>query len=83
MMDCVPVLLKAAGKTREECEANQVLPNKRWQRTVDAGVASPLPFGGVPLHHPLSFNRVARPAARGVRRDKPMLSLLSSWPKRR
>ncbi len=33
----------------------------------DHGVASPLPFGGVPLPHLLNLNRVARSAARGVR----------------
>ena len=26
-----------------------------------------MPFGGVPLHHSLSLNPFARPAARGVR----------------
>jgi len=41
-------------------------PNQQWQRT-GRRVASPLPFGGVPLHHSLNFIRVARSAARGVR----------------
>jgi len=30
------------------------------------GVASPLPFGGVPLLHSINLNGVARSAARGV-----------------
>ena len=34
----------------------------------DDGVASPVPFGGVPLHHLLNLNSVARSAARGVGR---------------
>jgi hypothetical protein len=33
----------------------------------DDGVASPMPFVGVPLHHLLNLNSVARPGARGVR----------------
>jgi len=33
----------------------------------DHGVASPMPFAGVPLLHSLNLNPVARSAARGVR----------------
>ena len=33
----------------------------------DHGVASPMPFEGVPLLHSLNLNPVARSAARGVR----------------
>ena len=36
----------------------------------DHGVASPMPFGAVPLLHLLNLNSVARSAARGVRRLK-------------
>ena len=34
------------------------------------GVASPLPFAGVPLLHLLDYKSVARPGARGVRWHK-------------
>jgi len=33
----------------------------------DDGVASPMPFVGVPLLHSLNLNSVARSGARGVR----------------
>jgi hypothetical protein len=36
----------------------------------DDGVASPLPFGGVPLLRWLNLNPVARSGARGVRLAK-------------
>jgi hypothetical protein len=36
----------------------------------DHGVASPMLFGGYPLHHLLNLNSVARSAARGVRRAR-------------
>jgi hypothetical protein len=36
----------------------------------DDGVASPRLLVGVPLHHSLNLNRVARPGARGVRQFK-------------
>jgi len=48
--------------------------NKKGLTNIDSGpvhgVASPMLFVGVPLHHSLNLNHVARPGARGVRRRK-------------
>jgi hypothetical protein len=47
----------------------------------DDGVASPLPFGGVPLLHLLKLNSVARSGARGVGRleNASLGAFYSAW----